>query len=129
MINLKEKLYIKEGKILIENGKPVNGYSIRQNPVSIEEIENLYHSYKNSIPTENEDNKRKKYFKALSINELPPEALFMGINRQIAREKLELTLLEGILNGSITWDNLQGDGGFWQSKNDPDLIILKEWIV
>lgn len=128
MINFKTKQYIKDGVTLIDNGVAVNGYSIRETPVSVEELENLYHSYKFSIPTEKEENKRKPYFKALSIDELTSEALFLGINREIAREQLELTLLEGILNRSITWDILHGGNWFWQSKNDGDFIILKEWV-
>lgn len=127
MVDFKKKTYITTDGVKIDNGKPVNGYAIRQEPVSVEELENLYHAYKNSIPSEGEE-KRKNYFRAYTIDELPAESLFLGIPRVVAREKLELTLLEGILNGSITWDILQGGSWFWQSKADPDFIILKEWL-
>ena len=127
MINLKEKNYVKDGIVLIDHGQAVNGFTIRETPVSIEELENLYHAYKYSIPTEKENQKRKPYFKALPIEKLPSEALFNGVNREVAREQLELTLLMGILNKSIVWED--DKKWFWQSQRDGDFIILKEWVV
>ncbi len=130
-IDLKEKTYTKDGVKYIENGIVVKkNYEIRKEPVSIEELENLYHAYKYSIPTMEEDNLKKQYFKALDINDIPAEALFLGVPRQIARENLELTLLMGILNKSITWESLGNPGTwFWQSNIDKDFVILKNWIM
>ena len=127
MINLKNKDYVQDGIAMIQNGVPMNGYKMRVEPVTIPELEMLYKDYKYSFPSE-EESKRKNYFKALSIDELPHKSLMAGVNRTEAREALELTLLQGILNGSITWESLGNKGWFWQSSNDRDFVILKEWV-
>ena len=67
----------------------------------------------------------------MAIDAIPFEYIVKGIPREQAQEKLELALLEGILNNSITWDLLTGghsERWFWQSKKDKSFIILKEWI-
>ena len=50
-----------------------------------------------------------------------------GIPRDEARERLELAILTGSLNGSLKWED--DKKWFWQSKADPDFIILKNWII
>lgn len=92
-------------------------------------IENLYSQYKFSIPSERSESKRRCYFKALPANELTDEELICGVRREVARARLEGFILCMILNGKLTWDEFTMGKWFWQSNNDPDLVILKKWIV
>lgn len=128
MVNLKEKSFIRDGIAYIKNGVPAESYKMRVEPVTIPELEMLYQEYKNSFPNE-EEMRRKNYFKALPIEELSHKALISGVSRTKAREDLELTLLLGILNGSLTWETFGNKGWFWQSQSDRDFVILKEWVV
>lgn len=93
----------------------------------LNEIEKLYHDYKYSLPSERSDNKRRKYFKALSIEELPDDKLMTAARREASRAKLEGFILCSILNGKFKWTEDMGSW-FYQSKNDPDLVILRNWI-
>ena len=90
-------------------------------------IESLYADYKYSLPSERSDSKRKKYFKALPIEEITDEQLMVAQRREVAQAKLEGFILCMILNGKLKWTNEMGKW-FWQSKNDPDLVILKNFI-
>ncbi len=126
-IDLTNKYYIKDGLVLIEDGVPQNGYTISDENISWEYIEELYSIYKCSIPSLEESKIKKPYFKALSIDELSGKALMQGVPRDEARENLELAILIGSLNGSLKWED--DKKWFWQSKADPDFIILKNWII
>ena len=117
-------------KKVIDNGEygDKDLISIKINdPLDI--IENLYSQYKFSIPSERSENKRRGYFKALSANELTDEELICGERREVARARLEGFILCMILNGKLTWDEFTMGKWFWQSNNDPDLVILKKWIM
>lgn len=91
-------------------------------------IEELYAVYKYSLPSERADSKRRKYFKALSMNEITDEQLFVAKNREVAQAKLEGFILCSILEGHFMWDEEEHGKWFYQSKNDPDLVILRKWI-
>ena len=93
----------------------------------LSKIENLYASYKYSLPSERSDCKYRKYFKALSIEEIPDYKLMIAERREVARAKLEGFILCNILNGKFKWTEDMGSW-FYQSKNDPDLVILRSWI-
>mgnify|MGYP003316877398 CR=1 FL=1 len=56
-------------------------------------ISELYRIYKYSLPSERSDAKRKKYFKALSIDELTDEELIVGMPREKAQYMLEAFIL------------------------------------
>lgn len=117
---------LKNGKqILIDNGVPINGYVLDNSPITFEQLETLYQNYKHSVP----DNIRykKNYFKALQFEQLSTEDLITGANRQKAKEALELAILTGVLNGSLTWPDDRT--WFWQSKTDKDFVILKKWFI
>ena len=90
-------------------------------------IESLYADYKHSLPSERSDSKRRKYFKALSIEKLTDKQLMTAQRREIAQCKLEGFILCMVLNGKLKWTNEMGKW-FWQSKNDPDFVIIKSWI-
>jgi hypothetical protein len=91
-------------------------------------VEALYENYKYSLPSERSDSKRRQYFKALSVDKLTDRQMIVGERREIARAKLEGFILCAIVSGHFVWaENLMGKW-FWQSKNDPDLVILRNWI-
>lgn len=90
-------------------------------------IEDLYADYKHSLPSERSDSKRRKYFKALSIDELTDEQLMVAQRREVAQAKLEGFILCMVLNGKFKWADNMGKW-FWESKSDPDLVILKNFI-
>ena len=93
----------------------------------LRQIESLYANYKYSLPSERSDSKRRKYFKALSMEELTDEQLMVAQRREVAQAKLEGFILCMVLNGKFKWDTEMGKW-FWQSRNDQDLVILKNFI-
>lgn len=126
-----EKRNMKVGKDwLIKNGECETGrilYGLR--PVQISDlIESFYKDYKYSCPSERSDSKRKGYFKALSVDDLTDEQMIYGENRELMQAKLEGFILCAILMNHLKWEDLTDEKWFWQSKTEPDLIILKQWI-
>lgn len=93
----------------------------------LNKIEKLYECYKYSLPSERSDNKRRKYFKALSIEEIPDDKLMTAERREVARAKLEGFILCVVLSGKFKWAKEMGSW-FWVSKSDPDLVILRQFI-
>ena len=91
-------------------------------------IETLYESYKYSLPSERSDNRRRQYFKALSVDKLTDKQMATGERREVARAKLEGFILCMIVNGLFVWSSEEMGKWFYQSKTDPDLIILRNWI-
>ena len=130
-----EKRTMKIGKRkIIDNGKYDESRALLDiNAISnIETILNmidfLYRNYKYSLPSERSDSKIKKYFKALSVDELTDEQMATGERREIAQAKLEGFILCMILSDKFTWDEDKLGKWFYQSTNDPDLVILRSWI-
>ena len=93
----------------------------------LSKIESVYADYKHSLPSERSDSKRRKYFKALSMEELTDEQLMIAQRREVTQAKLEGFILCMVLNGQFKWSNEMGKW-FWQSRNDQDLVILKNFI-
>lgn len=92
-------------------------------------IEEFYKNYKYSLPSERSDNKRKKYFKALPIEEITDVQLMVAERRETAQAALEGFVLCMIVSGQLVWDqNIMHGKWFWQSKTDPDLVVLKSWV-
>ena len=87
IIDLKTKTMKENGKFLIKNGIPQNGYTLDKTKVTWEELEKAYEEYKHSVP--NGVKYHHKYFKALEETELTTEDLITGVNRGKAKEKLE----------------------------------------
>ena len=94
----------------------------------LEAIEVLYCNYKYSLPSERSESKRKGYFKAYLIADIPDESLFTAERRELAQARLEGFMLCMIMQGIFKWDEIAKGYWFYQSKNDPDLVILKSWI-
>ena len=129
-INL-EKRNMKVGKDwLIKNGKCETGRILYgYTPVQILDlIESWYEDYKYSCPSERSDSKRKGYFKALSIDELSDDEMVYGEPREYAQAKLEGFILCMILMDLLKWDEETMGKWFWQSKKEPSLVILRQWI-
>ena len=94
----------------------------------LDKVRELYIAYKFSLPSERSDKKRKKYFKALHIEELTDEQLIYGKRREIAQYMLEAFILCAILNGDFIWNDEIHGKWFYQDKLEQDLVILKNWI-
>ena len=86
---------------------------------SAEELEAAYAVYKNSIPSEKTMH-RVPRFKALTEAELSDDDMLYGVAREQAEKDLEKAL-QGFA--------MPEDAGswFWQSPNDPDLVVLRSW--
>lgn len=91
------------------------------NPVSWETVEELYRIYKRSIPTNVKLNGNRPYFKAVPVEELDETDIVCGEQRNIAQAMLELYILIADLE-------MEEGKWFWQSKEDKDLVVLKQWI-
>lgn len=117
-INFKERTI--NGKPYLSEHKNIN---IQE---CLEEIERLYKIYKYSTPSNKDE--RRTYFYALPADKLTDAQLVCGVNRYEARKELELYVLEMICNGSLKWDKDAMKGNWFYQGNDPDLIILREWI-
>lgn len=131
-----EKQTMKVGKeTLIKNGEYDTGRTLIQFEDGHDElgfimkrIYELYLNYKYSLPSERSDNKRKKYFKALPIEEIPDYMLFNACRREEAQAMLEGFILCATITGKLYWKEERHGKWFWQSKGDSDLVILRKWI-
>ena len=130
-----EKRILKVGQDkLIDNGEYDTSqvlYDERfDNPQSLlDKVRELYGAYKFSLPSERSDKKRRKYFKALPIDELTDEQLLYGARREVAQYILEAFILCAIINGDFIWDDEIHGKWFYQDKIEKDLVILKNWIA
>lgn len=111
-------------KLIVKNGKPVNNYAVSAKQISFTELEELYAEYKRSVP--NGKLYKHNYFKALNAKELNLSDMINGQNRDKAKENLEMSLLTGILNGSLIWPDK--NHWFWQSEKDRDFILFRKWF-
>ena len=116
-------------KYIIQNGKYEGELGI---PACNEDeffitIEELYHRYKHSVPSERSESKSHLYFKVLPEKDLCDNTMLYGERRDKAQIELELYLLCQILNG-FKWNPETMGKWFWQSKTDKDLVMLREWV-
>jgi len=117
--------------IIIENGwrdEGEAGIDDFQGVPVLQNIEDLYHEYKHSVPTERSESKRFRYFKALKEHELSDEDMLYGISRDLAQVKLELYFLLCVIEGKLVWNEGTMGKWFWQSSDDKDLVILRSWV-
>ena len=132
-INFEKRTMKVGGKVIIDKGmydtsKELYNGEIYSPEVLLHMIRELYRNYKYSLPSERSDSKRRKYFKALSVDELTDEQLIVGQPREIAQFAIEAFILCTILSGDFVWDEKIMGKWFYQHPSDPDLIILKSWI-
>ena len=115
---------------MIDGGEYDTSQVLYESPqVLLDRVRELYIAYKYSLPSERSDSKRRKYFKALPIEELTDEQLIRGVRREVAQYALEAFILCAILNGDFVWDEETHGKWFYQDTLEPDLVILKSWIV
>ena len=125
---------IKEGEIVHEEVKSKDLISPKDlfcmgwvNPLNEnvwDWVEFLYQEFKHSSPSENSN--KRSYFKALSVDELTDEELAFNIDRDFGQACLEGYILLASLQGWLQWEH--GSYWFWQSTQDENLIVIKNWI-
>ena len=128
-VNFEKRSLRVDGKYLIKNGQYEGNLGCPVVTDSITEIEQLFNRYRHSVPSQRNDNKHRKYFRALPERELSDEDMLYGKPRELAQVELELFVLCQILQNSLQWDDFAGEKQwFWQSPSLPSLIMLKQWF-
>jgi len=126
-IDLKNKFAIENGEYLILNGKILNQAIASIQTITEQLLNQLYHNYKHSVPNYDDNCQQDSmYFRALDITELSDTDLKNNIPRDKARTALELAILVGYIRGDLIFDRSKW---FWQSKEEPDFMILRKWIT
>lgn len=97
-------------------------------PTILSIAEEMYRSYKYSLPSERSESKRHTYFKALPTDELSDEQMIFGEKREVAKARLEGFILCMIVDGQLTWDEVAMGKWFYQSNTEPDFVLLRDWI-
>lgn len=117
------------GKYIIQNGKYDGelGISLCSEDEFLANVEELYHRYKHSVPSERSESKSRRYFMALPEKDLSDDDMLYGEHRDKAQIELELYILCQIING-LKWDSEKMGKWFYQSKTDKDLVILRIWV-
>ena len=129
-IDFKKRTMKINGRKIIDNGEYDTTKELIDNPFEsmdyvLDTIELLYCNYKYSLPSEKS---KSKYFKAYSMEDIPDDNLFTMEHRELAQARLEGFILCMILKGIFKWDELAKGKWFYQSVNDPDLVIFKNWV-
>lgn len=104
--------YVFEGKPLIDG--EVDFYA---------EMEKKYREFAYSVPTKY-DNACRTNFLAKHADELSFEQIRKGKRRPEARYALEGFVMFMAMCGKIEWAERHF---FWQSRNEPSLILFREW--
>ena len=92
--------------------------SVIEHQTSIEALEAAYAVYKHSIPSEKTMHRTARFY-ALPESELSDDDMLYGVSREEAETALEFALADFAYPEDAGW--------FWQSKNDPDLVVLRSW--
>lgn len=138
-VNFKERtLKVNGKKVELDNVDTFGIDSCQSKELVISTIEDYYSVYKHSRPTETWVNKshHRMYFKALredeiiksSGEEMDLDDMLFGESRDVAQCRLELYVLLSIINGTLKWYDDWGGWYFWQSSNDKQLVLFREWI-
>lgn len=115
------------GEYIVKNGISTVIQENRYVPENfLYHVEDFYRLYKNSIPSERSESRNKRYFKALPEKDLLDEDMMYGMQREFAQAQLETYILRCLLEG-LSWDDSWGKW-FWQSSEDSDLILLRDWF-
>ncbi len=85
---------------------------------TIEQLEAAYTVYKHSIPSEKTMHRVSRFY-ALPECELSDDDMLYGVKRETAERELEQALQGFVMPEDAGW--------FWQSENDPDLVVLRSW--
>ena len=129
-IDFKSRTLVVNRKRIINNGVYDGNLGIEKTadaPSFLKEVERLYGLYKHSVPSERSVGKQHLYFKALSEPELTDEDMLYGQGREVNQFKLEMYILCQLIYGFV-WNERTMGKWFWQSKQDKDLVILRNWL-
>ena len=126
-INFQKRTCRVNGKVVMSEEDKPKDTPYLTHAVVLFAIEQRYKAYKHSVPSERSESHRRYYFKALPEKELSDEDMMYGERREVARCRLEVYVLFCIILGRLTWNPSWGTW-FWRSKDDNDLIILRDWI-
>ena len=118
-----------DGKYVIRNGsyEGVLGVPQCSEEEFFSKVEELYHRYKHSIPSERSESTPRRYFMALPERELSDDDMLYGARRDKSQIELELFILCQLLGG-FNWNPEKFGWWFLQSKEDTELIILRQWV-
>lgn len=119
--------YLVKGGVYDENRKLVDEYFLPDGYTYMDLLENLFHIYKYSYPSEAETKQKKLYFKALEADMMTDEEMIEGVDRTVARACLEVNFLVMVLTGKLKWKEEYGTW-YYRGKKNPDFIVLKEWV-
>ena len=97
---------------------PTRSLSDIEHQTSIEMLETAYAVYKHSVPSEKTMNRTHRFY-ALPESELTDDDMLYGMPREEAEHALEMALADFAYPETAGW--------FWQSENDPDLVVLRSW--
>lgn len=86
---------------------------------TVEMLEAAYEVYKHSVPSEKTMHRTSRFY-ALPESELSDNDMLYGMPREEAEAALEMALADFAYPETAGW--------FWQSENDPDLVVLRSWV-
>lgn len=121
MVNFDTQTMEINGKTLIQNGTPVDGYIMTDEQITLDKIEQLFAVYETSFP----DKREPSLFPAKPEQELSMNDIVYAPDRSVAKQELEQTLFVGIMNKSLTYPDMQN--WFWQSNRYKNLVIPR-WL-
>lgn len=127
-VNFKTRSLRVGRKYIIRNGKTETplGLTGSDTEEAMQCIATYYRRYKHSVPSERSERRRRNYFRALPEERLTDRDMCFGMHRETARAALEVYTLCAIIGGWLRWPD--ASRFFYQSPDDSDLILLREWI-
>ena len=132
-INFKERSLSVGKKKLVDGGewdadRELHPFSELDPPTILSIAEEMYRSYKYSLPSERSESRRRTYFKALPVDELSDEQMVCGERREVAKARLEGFILCMIVGGQLVWDEAAMGKWFYQSKTEKDFVLMRNWF-
>lgn len=111
-----------ENKTLTLGGSFVKDIEFELPDTPEEKLLELFRNYKYSVPSAKADS---KYFFGEDESKLSTKQLAENESRYIARAKLEIFVLGLIVNSKWSFEDKQW---YWQSKEEPKLVLFKKWF-
>lgn len=93
---------------------------------SEERLEELYDRYYNSVPSQRNDSRYKRYFLAKKESDMEDDDMMFGEPRELCQAALEMYLLFHFMQGTYRWND--ENKWYWQSEIRPTFIILRQWV-
>ena len=128
-VDLVKRSFKLNGKWVILNGQyetPLGVPDLTQDE-TLYELERLYGVYRHSVPSERSDSARSRYFNALPASDMENDDWLFGESRTVAQCAVELFTLISVIKGNLKWE--WPTQWFYQSKTDPSLVLLRQWIA